>query len=51
MGNYGIFLIMGNAGFCPSPVWLIIIVTVLITSLIATPEPPSREGFPKQRDS
>ena len=22
-GNYGIFLIMGNAGFCPSTVWLI----------------------------
>ena len=21
-GNYGIFLIMGNAGFCPSTVWL-----------------------------
>ena len=20
-GNYGIFLIMGNAGFCPSTVW------------------------------
>ena len=20
-GNYGIFLIMGNAGFCPSAVW------------------------------
>ena len=21
-GNYGIFLIMGNAGFCPSAVWV-----------------------------
>ena len=21
-GNYGIFLIMGNAGFCPSTVWV-----------------------------
>ena len=22
-GNYGIFLIMGSAGFCPSTVWMI----------------------------
>ena len=22
-GNYGIFLIMGNAGFCPSTVWAV----------------------------
>ena len=24
-GNYGIFLIMGNAGFCPSTVWGLIV--------------------------
>ena len=40
-GNYGIFLIMGNAGFCPSTVWVISIVTLLITPLITTPELPS----------
>ena len=24
-GNYGIFLIVGNAGFCPSTVWWLLI--------------------------
>ena len=23
-GNYGIFLIMGSAGFCPSAVWILV---------------------------
>ena len=61
-GNYGIFLIMGHAGFCRrdpfchsllggsgvvisgvlSPlIWVISIVTLLITLLTTTPEPPS----------
>ena len=29
-GNYGIFLIMGNAGFCPSTVVVVIIIVVTI---------------------
>ena len=27
-GNYGIFLIMGNAGFCPSTVWVVVKIMV-----------------------
>ena len=27
-GNYGIFLIMGNAGFCPSAVVVVVVVVV-----------------------
>ena len=27
-GNYGIFLIMGHAGFCPSTVVIMILITV-----------------------
>ena len=51
-GSYGIFLIMGHAGFCPSTVSgviskVTIIITHirgLITLLIPTHEPPSRGG-------
>ena len=28
-GNYGIFLIMGNAGFCPSTVWLVFLFRIV----------------------
>ena len=41
-GNYGIFLIMGHAGFCPSAVWIISLVTLLLTLLRTTHVPPSR---------
>ena len=30
-GNYGIFLIMGNAGFCPSTVSMLTIITLTVT--------------------
>ena len=29
-GNYGIFLIMGNAGFCPSTVSLVVLVMIML---------------------
>ena len=41
-GNYGIFLIMGNAGFCPSTVSILITpIQVLITLLTKSHDPPS----------
>ena len=30
-GNYGIFLIMGNAGFCPSTVYIYICIYIYIS--------------------
>ena len=38
-GNYGIFLIMGNAGFCPSTVRITImtiVITIAIMIIVAT---------------
>ena len=74
-GNYGIFLIMGSAGFISSTVrisdvdllaiskpsvvismvirpliWVITIITLLITPLVTTREPPSRPEVPSLRD-
>ena len=39
-GNYGIFLIMGNAGFCPSTVLLLFIFLVLLISMFPCPLVP-----------
>ena len=47
-GNYGIFLIMGNAGFCPSTVVSIRLLSVYevgfrvyLTVLVSVDRPPS----------
>ena len=34
-GNYGIFLIMGNAGFCPSTVVVVVVVAVAVVVVVA----------------
>ena len=47
-GNYGIFLIMGNAGFCPSTVVLILVFPILLLQKNTFGEPTFeffRPGF------
>ena len=34
-GNYGIFLIVGNAGFCPSTVLLLFLVLLLVNFFLS----------------
>ena len=45
-GNYGIFLIMGNAGFCPSAVCVDVMFSVVLGAVGA-----SHSGFASDRRS